>query len=79
MELTATCQHAKKKKKKTQQWLYLHLHWSVTFEEAEFLEESGDDEGVTEVKQQPTEQQALVVQVGGVWPRVDVAYRNLGR
>lgn len=51
----------------------------ITFEEAEFLEESGDDEGVTEVKQQPTKQQALVVQVGGVWPRVDVAYRNLGR
>lgn len=48
-----------------------------TFEEAEFLEESRDDEGVTEVKQQATEHQALMVQVGGVWTRADVAHRNL--
>lgn len=49
----------------------------ITFEEVEFLEEPRDDEGVTEVKQQATEQQALMVQVGGVWTRVDVAHRNL--
>lgn len=48
-----------------------------TFEEAEFLEESRDHEGVTQVKQEATEHQTLMVQVGGVWTRVDVAHRDL--
>lgn len=43
----------------------------------ELFEESGDDKGVTEVQKEAAEHQALVLQVGGVWPRVDVAYRNL--
>lgn len=41
------------------------------------FEESGDDKGVTEVQKEAAEHQALVFQVGGVWSRVDVAYRNL--
>lgn len=48
-----------------------------TFEEVEFLQESRNNEGVTEVKQQATEHQPLMVQVGGVWTRVDVAHRDL--
>lgn len=55
------------------------LVFHCTFEEAEFLEESRDHEGVTEVKQQATEHQALMAQVGGVWTRVDVAHGNLGQ
>lgn len=43
----------------------------------ELFEESGDHKGVTEVQKEATEHQALVLQVGGVWSRVDVAYRNL--
>lgn len=43
----------------------------------EFLQESRNNEGVTEVKQQATEHQPLMVQVGGVWTRVDVAHRDL--
>lgn len=43
----------------------------------ELFEESGDDKGVTEVQKEAAEHQALVLQVGGVWSRVDVAYRNL--
>lgn len=50
---------------------------SGTFKEAEFLQESRDHEGVTEVKQKATEQQPLMVQVGGVWARVYVAHSNL--
>lgn len=49
----------------------------ITFQKAEPLEESRDNEGVTEVKQKATEHQTLVVKVGGVWTRVDVAHRNL--
>lgn len=43
----------------------------------ELFEKSGDDEGVTEVQKEAAEDQALVPQVGGVWSRVDVEYRNL--
>lgn len=43
----------------------------------ELFEESRDDERVTEVQKEAAEDQALVFQVGGVWSRVDVAYRNL--
>lgn len=43
----------------------------------ELFEESGDHKGVTEVEKEATEHQALVLQVGGVWSRVDVAHRNL--
>lgn len=43
----------------------------------ELFEESGDNEGVTEVQEEAAEHQALVFQVGGVWSRVDVAYGNL--
>lgn len=49
----------------------------LTFEEAEPLEESGSNKGVTEVQQQTTEDDALVVHVGGVWTRVDVEHGNL--
>ena len=45
-----------------------------TFEEAELLEEAGDDEGVAEIEQEATEHQAMVVLVGGVWTRVDVTH-----
>lgn len=43
----------------------------------ELFEESGDDEGVTEVQEEAAEHQALVLQVGGVWSRVDVTYGDL--
>lgn len=43
----------------------------------ELFEESRDDEGVTEVQKEAAKDQALVFQVGGVWSRVDVEYRNL--
>lgn len=43
----------------------------------ELFEESGDNEGVTEVQEEAAEHQALVFQVGGVWSRVDVAHGNL--
>lgn len=42
-----------------------------------FLEESRDDERVTEIQQQPAEDQSLEVQIGGVWARVEVAHGNL--
>lgn len=50
---------------------------SRTFQEVEILEESRDDEGVTKIQEQPAEDQALGVQVGGVWTRIDVTHRNL--
>lgn len=55
----------------------MRVRSSGTFEKAEFLKESRDNEGVTEVKQQATEHQTLMVKVGGVWTRVDIAHGNL--
>ena len=51
----------------------------LTFHEVEFLKESGHHKGVTQVEQQPTEDQALKVQVYGVRPRAHVAHRHLNQ
>ncbi|TNN67580.1 hypothetical protein EYF80_022253 [Liparis tanakae] len=72
--------HSSSSSRRTMVWRRELRSWQITqrvapvdtIDEAEFLEEPGDDEGVAEVEQQAAEQQALVAQVGGAHLRADV-------